>query len=98
MFVSGLDPARVEREDIAGNPVFNGFHWALRHAVGRDRREVTARALGMIYGQAVIVVPSERLVIARFGTAYDLRQAMIDLCRLAAGVVASLRAPAGATR
>ena len=27
VFVSGLDPARVNEEDIAGNPVFNGFHW-----------------------------------------------------------------------
>jgi len=29
-----------------------------------------------IYGQTVVVVPSERLVLARFGTTYDLRMAM----------------------
>jgi hypothetical protein len=26
VFVSGLDPARVNEEEIAGNPVFDGFH------------------------------------------------------------------------
>lgn len=45
-----------------------------------------------IYGQTVVVVPSERLVIARFGTTYDLRMAMIDICRLTAETVAALRA------
>ncbi len=44
VFVSGLDPARVNAEDIAGNPVFRGFHWALHHRVDHERREVTARA------------------------------------------------------
>ena len=48
-------------------------------------------ALG-IYGQTVVVVPSARLVIARFGTTYDLRLAMIDICRLTAAVVADVRA------
>jgi CubicO group peptidase (beta-lactamase class C family) len=51
-------------------------------------------ALG-IYGQTVVVVPSERLVIARFGTTYDLRMAMIDICRLTAETIAALHAPAG---
>lgn len=46
-------------------------------------------ALG-IYGQAVVVVPSERLVIARFGTTYDLRMAMVDICRLTADTIAAL--------
>jgi len=46
VFVSGLDPARVSREDIAGNPVFRGVRWALSHSVDRDRREVTARIFG----------------------------------------------------
>jgi hypothetical protein len=45
-----------------------------------------------IYGQTVVVVPSERLVIARFGTTYDLRQAMIDICRLTASTVRALHA------
>ena len=49
-------------------------------------------ALG-IYGQTVVVVPSQRLVIARFGTTYDLRMAMIDICRLTADTIAALRAP-----
>lgn len=53
VFVSGLDPARVNREDIAGNPVFGGFRWALGHAVDRDRREVTARAFGGFESRAV---------------------------------------------
>jgi CubicO group peptidase (beta-lactamase class C family) len=48
-------------------------------------------ALG-IYGQTVVVVPSERLVIARFGTTYDLRQALVDICRLTADTIAALRA------
>src|SRR5262249_51717028 len=42
VFVSGLEPARVSREDIDGNPVFNGFNWALRHEVNLAGREVTA--------------------------------------------------------
>jgi CubicO group peptidase (beta-lactamase class C family) len=49
-------------------------------------------ALG-IYGQTVVVVPSQRLVIARFGTTYDLREAMIGICRLTADTIAALRAP-----
>jgi len=51
-------------------------------------------ALG-IYGQTVVAVPAERLVIARFGTTYDLRMAMIDICRLTAETIAALHAPAG---
>lgn len=53
VFVSGLDPARVAQEDIADNPAFRGFHWALRHEVDRARREVTARALGGFETRAV---------------------------------------------
>jgi CubicO group peptidase (beta-lactamase class C family) len=53
VFVSGLDPARVNREDIAGNPVFDGFHWALRHTVDRDRREVAAWTPGGLQSLAV---------------------------------------------
>lgn len=49
-------------------------------------------ALG-IYGQTVVVVPSQRLVISRFGTTYDLRMAMVDICRLTADTIAALRAP-----
>jgi CubicO group peptidase (beta-lactamase class C family) len=45
-----------------------------------------------IYGQTVVVVPSERLVIARFGTTYDLRMAMVDVCRLTTDTIAALRA------
>ena len=47
-----------------------------------------------IYGQTVVVVPSERLVITRFGTTYDLRMAMVDICRLTAGTIAALHATA----
>ena len=43
-----------------------------------------------IYGQTVVVVPSQRLVIARFGTTYDLRMAMIDICRLTTDTIAAL--------
>src|SRR5215471_13783310 len=53
VFVSGLDPARVNEEDIAGNPVFRGFGWALHHEVDRDKRQVTARALGGFESRAV---------------------------------------------
>jgi CubicO group peptidase (beta-lactamase class C family) len=53
VFVSGLDPVRVNREDIAANPVFRGLNWALRHEVDRDRREVKARALGGFESRAV---------------------------------------------
>jgi CubicO group peptidase (beta-lactamase class C family) len=49
-------------------------------------------ALG-IYGQTVVVVPSQRLVIARFGTTYDLRMAMVGICRLTSDTIAALRAP-----
>jgi CubicO group peptidase (beta-lactamase class C family) len=53
VFVSGLDPALVDRENVAGNPVFNGFHWALGHRVDLEKREVTARALGWLESRAV---------------------------------------------
>src|SRR5215475_3571229 len=53
VFVSGLDPARVNAEDIVANPVFNGFNWALRHAVDRDRRQVTAWAFGLFESRAI---------------------------------------------
>src|SRR5262249_46457789 len=43
-----------------------------------------------IYGQTVVVIPSERLVIARFGTTYDLRMAMVDVCRLVADSIVAL--------
>jgi len=47
-----------------------------------------------IYGQTVMVVPSEKLVIARFGTTYDLPMAMVDICRLTAATVIALHATA----
>ena len=53
VFVSGLDPARVNEEDIAGNPVFNGFHWALSHEVDQAKREVKARTMGGFERRAV---------------------------------------------
>jgi len=53
VFVSGLDPARVNDESIAGNPVFNGFHWALHHEVDRARREVRAWTVGGVESRAV---------------------------------------------
>ncbi len=53
VFVSGLDPGRVNQEDIAGNPVFGGFRWALSHEVDRDRREVIARAFRGFESRAV---------------------------------------------
>ena len=53
VFVSGLDPVRVNEEDIAGNPVFRGFNWALRHGVTRERREVAAWTLGGVESRAV---------------------------------------------
>jgi CubicO group peptidase (beta-lactamase class C family) len=53
VFVSGLDPARVDEVDIAGNPAFNGFHWAMRHEVVLADRAVTARTLGGFESRAV---------------------------------------------
>jgi len=53
VFVSGLEPALVNRENIAGNPAFRGFRWALGHTVDLDRREVTARAFGGVESRAV---------------------------------------------
>ncbi len=53
VFVSGLDPARVNEEDVEGNPVFNGFHWSLRHEVDREKREVIARTPGWLRSRAV---------------------------------------------
>ena len=53
VFVSGLAPDRVNDEDIAGNPVFGGFHWALHHEVDRNKREVTARAFGGVESRAL---------------------------------------------
>ncbi len=53
VFASGLDPARVNEEDIAGNLVFKGFGWALGHEVDRDKRQVTARALGGFESRAI---------------------------------------------
>ena len=54
-------------------------------------------ALG-IYGQTVVVVPSERLVIARFGTTYDERQAIVDICRLTANTIKAVHGADGAER
>ncbi|HYB71383.1 MAG TPA: serine hydrolase, partial [Candidatus Bathyarchaeia archaeon] len=53
VFVSGLDPVRVNEEDVAGNPVFNGFKWALRHEVDRAHHEVRAETVGGIESRAV---------------------------------------------
>jgi CubicO group peptidase (beta-lactamase class C family) len=53
VFVSGLDPARVNEEHIAANPVFSGFNWALSHEVDLARREVKARAVGGFESRAV---------------------------------------------
>jgi hypothetical protein len=44
------------------------------------------------YGQTVVGVPCERLVIARVGTTSGLRQAMVDICRLTADTIAALHA------
>jgi len=49
-------------------------------------------------GQTVVVVPSARLVVARFGTTYDARLAMRDICRLTADSVAALRDAGAAPR
>jgi hypothetical protein len=49
-----------------------------------------AGALALIYGQTVVVVPSQRLVIARFGTTYDIMMAIVDICRLTADTIAAL--------
>src|SRR5262249_54813601 len=83
-----------------------GAGWWINEGDSRGAR--FRRSLGMpadafmamgIYGQTVVVVPSERLVISRFGTTYDLRKAMADICRLTADVIAALSAPeGGATR
>ena len=53
VFVSGLDPARVNEEDIAGNPVFRGVNWAVHQEVDRTRREVRVRVLGGFESRAV---------------------------------------------
>ena len=45
---------------------------------------VVLALLAVSDGQTVVVVPSKRLVIARFGTTYDLRMAMVDICPLTA--------------
>jgi CubicO group peptidase (beta-lactamase class C family) len=63
-----------------------------RGAVFRRKHGMPAdafMAMG-IYGQTVVVVPSRRLVIARFGTTYDLMMAMVDICRLTADTIAAL--------
>jgi len=83
-----------------------GAGWWINDGDSRGAR--FRRSLGMppdafmamgIYGQTVVVVPSERLVIARFGTTYDLRVAMIDICRLTADVITAVSNPSGsATR
>jgi len=43
-----------------------------------------------IYGQTIVIVPSRQLVIARFGTTYNLRMAMVDICRPTADTIAAL--------
>ena len=53
VFVSGLDPGRVNAENIEANPSFRGFNWALHHEVDRDKREVTTRALGIVETRSV---------------------------------------------
>ena len=51
------------------------------------------------YGQYVIVVPSQRLVVARFGAALDWRNDLDGVARLVADVIAlTPRAQAGTIR
>jgi CubicO group peptidase (beta-lactamase class C family) len=53
IFVAGLELGRVDEEEITNNPAFTGFHWALHYQVDRERRELTARAIGLFESRAV---------------------------------------------
>jgi len=90
---------RYSTTETPGAWVGYGAGWWINHGDSpgaRFRREhgmpaEAFMAMG-IYGQTVVVVPSARLVIARFGTTYDLQQAMADICRLTASTLTALRA------
>ena len=72
VFVSGLDPARVNEEDIAGNPVFRGVNWAVHQEVDRTRREVRVRVLG---GFPLGKVLTHQLPVDEFQQGFDLMEA-----------------------
>jgi hypothetical protein len=42
------------------------------------------------YGQYVVVIPSQRLVVTRFGYAFDMRNDLDMLARVIADVIATL--------
>lgn len=49
------------------------------------------------YGQYIVVVPSQRLVVVRFGTALDWRNDMDGVARLVADVIVLTPRSRGAT-
>ena len=53
VFVSGLDPAQVYREDQLPNPGISKLAWALRYTVDRERKEVRTTLLGGFESRAV---------------------------------------------
>ncbi|WP_428668965.1 serine hydrolase domain-containing protein [Reyranella sp.] len=61
----------------------SGTHYRIAHGIPADA--FMARGA---YGQYIVVVPSQRLVVARFGTALDMRNDMDGVARLVADVIA----------
>ncbi len=53
VFVCGLDPAQVYREEQRPNPGLSKLDWALHYAVDRERREVRTTVLGGFESRAV---------------------------------------------
>ncbi|MFI5401186.1 MAG: serine hydrolase domain-containing protein [SAR324 cluster bacterium] len=75
----------------AGWWIDEGDTLGVRFRVSRGMPREAFFAQG-IYGQNVIVVPRERLVIVRCGSTYDLRFAMEDASRLTANAIAATKA------
>ncbi|MGI8437878.1 MAG: serine hydrolase domain-containing protein [Chthoniobacterales bacterium] len=53
VFISGLDPEQVYREEQLPNPGIAKLNWALRYTVDRARREVSTTILGRFRSRAV---------------------------------------------
>ena len=53
VFVSGLDPAQVYREEQLPNPGMSKLDWALRYTVDREHKEVRSTVFGGFESRAV---------------------------------------------
>jgi len=71
----------------ASGPTAATARTALSHRARHSGRRFMARGA---YGQYIIIVPSQRLVVVRFGSAFTARDDMDVVARLVADVIAGM--------